>query len=1437
MLKMNVFRFLAKKLIPILAFLTPCYLMAAPGDILFSDDFESGLASWTVISNGGDAGISGATFNSASNSLFTRWNNVTVTSISIDTSAAAQIELTAWIRRGDDTFSEDPDGFENLIVEYLDSSGTWITVATYIGDGNQGEIFNLSSRLASAAIHANFQIRIQQITGDGSDWDYWHIDDVVITEVALSTFTCDDFESGLTNWTSTNNGGDTGISGATFNSASNSLFTRWGEVTLTSVEVDTGSFGEVEIKAWIQRGDDAFSENPEGAENLELSYLDDAGAWIILETFTGNGTPGEIFDRTYTLPATAMHSGFRLRIEQLGGDSVDWDYWHIDDVCIQDSQAGINGLIGEWRFDELFWNGSNNEVIDSSGNALHLTAFSAITDDLNPAIAGDPGTCAYGVFNGSISFIQLDDDLSTSDSLLDIPDNLTITTWINTNVIPSSGLKSILSKDENYEFHINSSGQIFWWWRWDTLTTTGASLTVGQWHHIAVTWRSGEQVIYIDGIERARSAVAGTLDINDDPLQVGQDLNIASRFFDGLIDEVRIYENFLTVAEVNQVMNDTRPCGNSSICTLTFEDNFSAASYNNSTGSEPWNSDWIETDDDNAATGGNVLITGSVLRMNDDPNSGGEPSLERELDLGTFISAFISVDLNTSGNLQNGDRFDIAASSNGGASYTILQSFSNDISGNFSYDLTPYMSSNTRIRFRIENNYGGNGKQIDIDNVVISGLKNCGPDHFRIIHDGRGINCLREAVTIQAENVDGSIMTEYVGTINISLATNNGNWFVVDNSGFSADPAFGTLFDTAGDNDGFATYEFVPSDFGSVVLYLEDTVAETTNINVIENFITDDNSEGDITFRPFGFVFSPSPITTQVAGRPFDITLTAAGQTPTQAECGVIQEYTGNKSLDFWSTYTSPVSSSTFVTVNGSNIAINQATASPQNVVFTAGVATISTQYDDVGRISLSAKDEIDVGDPPSGNLDEIIGGISPFVVRPFGFDIQIDTTLFADDGDDAVFRSAGATFDMTIRSVLWQAVDDVDNGGIGDGIPDPFIDTTGDGVPNSGGDLSDNGVTPNIFQIAGRVDVDPTALVVTNSDGNLSTTNFFFTSFIADGLANEATYTFSQSWDEVGILQIDGLNTDFMSSGENVTGQRINIGRFIPDHFALTIQDIDEQCGSFTYAGFFDGANAGLDKNGQMFDVSGTITAQNLANGTTQNYEGVFAKLLASDITLQGFDTTASANASGRVNFASTALSFINGVTGYSDPDADYQYDLVAAPFNLRLDLGATDSDGVTSNIANSNEFEVRIGRMRLIDSYGPETDNLEMQLFTDYFDGARWSVNTQDSCSTYIAGDVDFDLTSYTDQLIDGDTGIFAPILVQSFVNGISDPSNGLWFSAPGNNNFGSVLVELDLSTQPWLRFDWDSDIILDDANARLNFGYYRGSDRVIYWKEIRN
>jgi uncharacterized repeat protein (TIGR01451 family) len=314
--------------------------IAAPGDILFSDNFSrNNLAPWTT-SNPAVSGIlvGGQTSGSPPRAAYTSNQAVAVASPAFN-AAVPSARLTIWIRRGDDAFSEDPDGGEDFLLEYQRADSSWGPLSNYFGSGTPGQIYQDSFVLPLDALHAALSVRLRQTGGSGFDFDYWHFDDVVVTELApagpLAVGTCDYVENGLTNWTINQTSGFAGISSATSLSPTNSLFLNGGVVEVVSSVVDTGdpTFGDMTL--WIRRGADSFSEDPDGGEDLVVEYLDDVGSWVALETFTGNGGPGTIFLRAYDLPATARHAGFQLRFRQTGGSGAAWDFWHVDDVCFE----------------------------------------------------------------------------------------------------------------------------------------------------------------------------------------------------------------------------------------------------------------------------------------------------------------------------------------------------------------------------------------------------------------------------------------------------------------------------------------------------------------------------------------------------------------------------------------------------------------------------------------------------------------------------------------------------------------------------------------------------------------------------------------------------------------------------------------------------------------------------------------------------------------------------------------------------------------------------------------------------------------------------------------------------------------------------------------------------------------------------------------------
>ncbi|MCP5090538.1 MAG: hypothetical protein GY949_06430, partial [Gammaproteobacteria bacterium] len=296
------------------------------------------LAAWST-TNSAVSGVSNNPGYAGSGAwgAYTSNQAVSVTSPSFSaTVPAARLEI--WIRRGADSFSEDTDSGENFILEYRRSDGSWAQLANYLGSGTNGQVYQDSFVLPADARHGSLSVRLRQTGGSGFDWDYWHFDNVRVTEITpspgIGVGSCDDLEGGLSaNWTVNTTTGFAGVSGATSASPTSSMFLNGGTVTVTSNVVDTSDVSFSDLTMWVRRGADSFSEDPDFGEDMVVEYLDDVGSWVTLETFTGSGTAGQVFIRSYDLPAGGRHSGFRLRYRMTAGSGAGWDFWHVDDVC------------------------------------------------------------------------------------------------------------------------------------------------------------------------------------------------------------------------------------------------------------------------------------------------------------------------------------------------------------------------------------------------------------------------------------------------------------------------------------------------------------------------------------------------------------------------------------------------------------------------------------------------------------------------------------------------------------------------------------------------------------------------------------------------------------------------------------------------------------------------------------------------------------------------------------------------------------------------------------------------------------------------------------------------------------------------------------------------------------------------------------------------
>lgn len=245
---------------------------------------------------------------------------------------------------------------------------------------------------------------------------------------------------------------------------------------------------------------------------------------------------------------------------------------------------------------------------------------------------------------------------------------------------------------------------------------------------------------------------------------------------------------------------------------------------------------------------------------------------------------------------------------------------------------------------------------------------------------------------------------------------------------------------------------------------------------------------------------------------------------------------------------------------------------------------------------------------------------------------------------------------------------------------------------------------------------------------------------------AGVATVT-NLAYSEVGIMALipEVADTDYLGAGKvnTLLQASANIGRFIPDHFAVNANSLTPACPvatpfiPFTYFG----------QNG--ITTVFTVTAQNSANTTTQNYTGALAKLDLTSYIALGFTATLTPAAAGSTPSVGTpapsgtwAAYGASGGSGVATVTAKHQLSRpTALAGETSAVINAAPNDGevpVAAVAAISNPTKLRWGRLQLLNSFGSDLLNLPMQLVAQYYNGSAFTTNTDDSCTALATNNV---------------------------------------------------------------------------------------------------
>ncbi|EPC8368278.1 TPA: MSHA biogenesis protein MshQ [Vibrio cholerae] len=1195
--------------------------------------------------------------------------------------------------------------------------------------------------------------------------------------------------------------------------------------------------------------------------------------------------------------------------------------------------------IAVYQLDEAQWNGQVGQVKNSVSDTLHGRAINgATTNNTAPALPVDlnnMGTCGYGVFIGN------------QNQYVDIPHNqqlsfserLTVSAWVYPVSRPTGdGLHTIVAKDDNYEFHLDSQGRVYWYWATsnnnaNSLRTT-QSIPLNTWSHITIRYDrnlSGNQRqrIYINGVAVASNNDSRALRTNTLNLEIGRDFNFDSRSFNGRIDEVTIYGSALTDEQILSLYNQRHSCGGdipqcfsddfnrpnleqdwvpftssgnftprvvsnrlrlteaigNQATAVTYQRIFPAANnlvqveldyyaWANLTGNGADGVSLIFSDATvTPRTGGFGGSLGYAQRTDTNPNTPGfaggwlgigldewgnfaNPTEGRVGGVGfrpqsitvrgsqasnyrylTHQTVSPNIDTRNTNTPAPGDRYLIEIDSRN-ASQVLLSirrtrnNSTTTILNQYSIPLNQQGAIPEEFFLSLAGSTGASVNNHEIDNFRVCALKSrpvgAQINHFRITLPQQALTCDVADVSVRAcansdcSNTFTDPVTAYLTPNSLPSAT--GGWV--------NGPTL-TL------NNGIGLTQLRRNEAGTVdvgVSGSNPTAVAFNNTQCSYNGSDFSANNCTVNFLDSGFVVD---VPNAYANQTVTGTIKAVRKDNASQQClpsfGNVQ-----KSVAFWSEYLNPTANnsgfqSVSVGVNGTPIGQSANNATSISLNFNQnGEASFPISYREVGSLALHARF--------TGSGDEqglLLEGEDSFIRVPRALVLSANHSYnpthqngqcSAEDISCNVFARADENFDLNIRAVVAAPIEDND-----------FT----------------NNLTAYNYQ---QQNIALQHTLVQPSAGQSGVLGVNEYTHLLGG-----TTTIAQKVSEVGVFDFSlvapthYLGLDLASANLPIavtsTG---SIGRFIPAYFSVSPMSnvtLDAACktgNAFSYLG-------------QPFEYSNSpglyLQPKSANNADTQNYlidpwwrynnqwNGRTYSDSANGVNL-GFDNLQTSPIS-RQALNNSGIVLTGERVWYEKPVQ--LKEVFKAAFDLTLNTSnLTDLDGVCyrldatspclgfvfSNIDQT--MSLYWGKLVIQDVYGPETQALEQPMYVEHFTNNGFVRTIEDSCTALPA------ITGFTLQSDPNNngytvltTGVAVPpqVLAEHSAANLNSGQRAIRFSAPGAGARGVIDSVLDLNAHNllWLAEDKDGDNNFDQTTqGRAQFGLYRGSDRVIWWRE---
>ncbi|KPA18019.1 Pentaxin, partial [Candidatus Magnetomorum sp. HK-1] len=228
----------------------------------------------------------------------------------------------------------------------------------------------------------------------------------------------------------------------------------------------------------------------------------------------------------------------------------------IQETMCQKLAGTESGLVAYYRFDHI----SGTTLKDLSGNSHHGTLLNMDNNDwvLSGAPIGDTSISTYLDLDAG-NALTLDGVNEYVQVSINAPEtNYTYELWFKTNdqnaKISMMGAPTLGSSGLDRSLYLSSGNIYHYIYNAETINSSGQNYADNEWHHVAVVVQSSVgQKIYVDGTLQA-SGVKGCSDFN---WETSLDIGYFQAYFNGSFDEVRLWNEPKTQAEIQEFMYST----------------------------------------------------------------------------------------------------------------------------------------------------------------------------------------------------------------------------------------------------------------------------------------------------------------------------------------------------------------------------------------------------------------------------------------------------------------------------------------------------------------------------------------------------------------------------------------------------------------------------------------------------------------------------------------------------------------------------------------------------------------------------------------------------------------------------------------------------------------------------------------------------------------